>query len=450
MTIKPDSPARPWQNRCAADTKDYWPRVQAMIDSDIRSRWEWVFRYLLMLVCGVFLVLGTEQTVSALLAATFFLTNGSYSWLLFRVRAPISRSTYLMLSGLLCASISVYTAWAVSLFQWGSVAGIANAIASIAALAVFNMSRHRLDSFNAVWSAAHVVLTGLYFGLAVLLDHDFMFSERVLIFISTFGACSYYAIAHYRTVQVYEELTTSRQEVVQTQKMRAIGQLTAGVAHDFNNILTVIRGNVELAELGGTEADRQRALNEAKAAADRAAMLTSQLLSFSRRARLQASAVDMSAFWETFKRMLERTLPAHVSVTVDADPALPQLYCDRNQLENALLNLVINARDAMVGGGSITLTSRPARKNEIARLPADRVRAPGYGIVEVRDTGPGIPAEHMDVVTEPFFTTKPPGEGSGLGLSMAKGFSEQSDGGLRIRSDRTGTTIRLLLPVAPV
>jgi signal transduction histidine kinase len=218
--------------------------------------------------------------------------------------------------------------------------------------------------------------------------------------------------------------------------MKAVGQLTSGISHDFNNLLTVIGGNIELAALTEDPGERRALLNEAKAANERAAQLTSQLLAFSRKARLNRQEVDLATFVSTLRTTLKRMLPASLLVRSKIQTASKTLFCDPTLLESALLNLAVNARDATKGVGKLDISfANGAPEN------------PGFCRITLTDNGPGIPAKFLEQVTEPFFTTKAVGQGSGLGLSMVKGFAEQSGGEMQVSSNDQGTTVTLLLPL---
>jgi PAS domain S-box-containing protein len=233
----------------------------------------------------------------------------------------------------------------------------------------------------------------------------------------------------------------------QAQKMEAVGQLTGGIAHDFNNLLMAVLGNLELALEGLPAGSRQRTFLEvALRAARRGADLTRRLLAFSRRQALSPQVVDVNRLIAGVADLLRRPLGADIAVELDlADLPWPAKV-DPSQLETAILNLAINARDAMDAGGRLSIASR------IHRFEADDARPsdlpPGdYVLVEVRDTGCGIPPDVLPRVFEPFFTTKGASKGTGLGLSMVFGFARQSGGGVEIDSTvGLGTTVRLYLP----
>ena len=235
----------------------------------------------------------------------------------------------------------------------------------------------------------------------------------------------------------------------QAQKMEAVGQLTGGLAHDFNNLLTGITGNLELLEARvaqGRLAEANRYITAAQGAAGRAAALTHRLLAFSRRQSLDPAPTDANRLIAGMQELIRRTMgPAIIVETVLAADLWPTL-CDPNQLENAVLNLSINARDAMPDGGRLTTETANIRLDEPAARERDM--APGeYVAVGVADTGVGMAPDVVARAFDPFFTTKPIGMGTGLGLSMIYGFARQSGGQARIDSEPgRGTTVRLYLP----
>jgi len=246
------------------------------------------------------------------------------------------------------------------------------------------------------------------------------------------------------------DLKQREDELRQAQKMEAVGQLTGGVAHDFNNLLTVVIGNLDLyTRKVGEDGPGGRLIASALASARRGSELTRRLLAFSRRQALQPVPVDLNALVAGMSEMIERTLGAQVDVAIRVRHALPPASADPAQVENALLNLSLNARDAMVEGGRLTietgeLTVDTAEGPEEARLDPGR-----YVWLGVSDTGTGMLPEVRERAFEPFFTTKASGAGSGLGLSMIYGFARQSGGTVRIYSEEgVGTTVRLILPVA--
>jgi len=239
----------------------------------------------------------------------------------------------------------------------------------------------------------------------------------------------------------------------QAQKMEAIGQLTGGVAHDFNNLLQVVLGNLEWlrrrASRGGgrLDADLDRLVEAAIQGGTRAAGLTKRLLAFSRQQPLAPKQVDVNKLVTGMSDMLSRTLGETVRIEVVLAGGLWRVMADENQLENALLNLAVNARDAMPGGGKLTIETANAHLDEAYARTEHEVNAGQYVLLAVTDTGTGMPPEIVTRVFEPFFTTKGIGEGTGLGLSQVYGFIKQSGGHVKIYSEvGEGTTIKVYLP----
>jgi len=235
------------------------------------------------------------------------------------------------------------------------------------------------------------------------------------------------------------ELEEARAALFQAQKLQALGELTGGIAHDFNNLMTVIRGSADLLRRSDlAEEKKGRYLDAIVETADRAATLTGQLLAFSRRQRLKPEVIDLNLRLDAFGEMLERTLGGQVDVTLDLAPGLWRTEADPTQLETALLNAAINARDAMPDGGTLAIRTCNAHEKE-----------GDFVVVELSDTGTGMPEEVLNRAYEPFFTTKPVGKGTGLGLSQVHGFAAQSGGRTELSSKAgEGTILRLYLPRA--
>lgn len=233
----------------------------------------------------------------------------------------------------------------------------------------------------------------------------------------------------------------------QAQKMEAIGQLTAGVAHDFNNLLHVINGSLErIAARPDDAVQLQRYLRAASTAAERGARLTQQLLAFARRSRLEPRAVEVSGLITSISELLDSSVGSKNELVLHLRRRLPEVSVDPVHLEMALINVLVNARDASPRGGTITVQTSQIHLNGDA--PARQLTPGAYVVVAVSDEGDGMTPEVMARATEPFFTTKRVGEGTGLGLAMAQGFVQQSGGRLELESTPgAGTTVRMLFPV---
>ncbi len=275
-----------------------------------------------------------------------------------------------------------------------------------------------------------------------------------------------------RTKELEEE-SRRRQEAEDTlrqvQKMEAVGQLTGGIAHDFNNLLTIILGNLdtlkrrltgaaEEGQKGGKDGDGkdedaslaaelEKPVDAAMYGARSAAQLTQRLLAFSRRQALEPERLDVNRLVTGMLDMLRRSLGEPINIETVLGAGLWPAFADANQLENALLNLTVNAKAAMPDGGCLTIETANVNLDDAYARRFGDIEAGQYVALCVTDTGTGIPAEVIDHVFEPFFTTKPHGEGSGLGLAMVHGFVKQSGGHLRIYSEEGhGTTVKLYLP----
>jgi PAS domain S-box-containing protein len=238
----------------------------------------------------------------------------------------------------------------------------------------------------------------------------------------------------------------------QAQKMEAVGQLTGGIAHDFNNLLTVVTGNIARAQraLEDAELDDARtrhSLENAMKGAERAAALTQRLLAFSRRQPLAPKPLDLDRLVTGMSDLLQRTLGEHIRLEIVTSPGLWRVEADPNQLESAILNLGLNARDAMPGGGELTIETANAQLDESYAAREAEVPPGQYVMIAVTDTGVGMTRDIAERAFEPFFTTKEVGKGTGLGLSMIYGFVKQSGGHVKIYSeDGHGTTIKIYLP----
>jgi PAS domain S-box-containing protein len=257
------------------------------------------------------------------------------------------------------------------------------------------------------------------------------------------------------TVVSFSDITERKEkeaQLRQAQKMEVVGQLTGGIAHDFNNLLTVILANLRLlgeeivSDAGGSS---RELIDDALSAARDGAALTNRLLAFSRKQSLQVERIDVGEFLRNIRRFLQRTLREDIELRINLANAASPVFVDRGLFESALLNLVVNARDAMPEGGTLIIeTTRKCIGADEAS--AEPELAPGnYITITVRDSGIGMSPEDAARAIEPFFTTKPRGKGSGLGLSMVYGFAKQSGGGLLLRSVLgEGTTVSMLLPEA--
>jgi len=250
--------------------------------------------------------------------------------------------------------------------------------------------------------------------------------------------------------QAQDELQRVQEQLVASQKLEAVGQLSGGIAHDFNNLLMIVLGNLENAErnsrnVGGP--NLHRALANAKRGAQRAAALTSRLLAFSRRQALDPKPISLNSFLNGLEEFLQRTLGERIEVQTVGSAGLWQIEADVNHLESTIVNLAINARDAMPDGGKLTIEATNVSVDEDYSRANPELAAGQYVMISASDTGSGMTPEVLDHAFEPFFTTKEPGHGTGLGLSQVYGFVKQSGGHVKIYSEvGEGTSIKMYFP----
>ncbi len=244
------------------------------------------------------------------------------------------------------------------------------------------------------------------------------------------------------------ELEDQREVAFRAQKLESIGQLTGGVAHDFNNLLAVILTNLEMISMQDLSEVQKECLDDAIDATQMGADLTSNMLSFAKQARLTPEIISLNDVVKAAGNLLTRTLPASVSVHYNLDEEISHVCADRGSTESALLNLVLNSRDAMDNQGILTVTTKAVVIHDDVTDPHLSELATGsYTVLSVSDTGAGVSPEHLENIFEPFYTTKAPGKGSGLGLSMIMGFMQQSGGAVKVVTEKNkGTTISLYFP----
>jgi nitrogen-specific signal transduction histidine kinase/ActR/RegA family two-component response regulator len=250
-------------------------------------------------------------------------------------------------------------------------------------------------------------------------------------------------------IHAEEALHAAQEQLRQSQKLEAIGQLAGGVAHDFNNLLTVIRGNTELvlmnpAQLPALAVD---CLQQSVAAADRAAKLTRQLLAFSRKQVMQSHPLNLSEVVSSTSKMLRRIIGEHIQLQCSFSPNLPLVQADAGMLEQALINLAVNARDAMSRGGQLSISTGCVELNDATAREHEEGRAGRFVTLTVADTGTGIALADLPHIFEPFFTTKEIGKGTGLGLATVYGVVKQHQGWIEVSTSvGAGSCFTLFLP----
>ncbi len=300
-----------------------------------------------------------------------------------------------------------------------------------------------------VWQSAVAALVPIVIAMVIMAMGfaDPVYDPRLKIGASVLVvafAC-YCGVAIFETHRKSVRHRALQQQFLHSQKVEALGTLTGGVAHDFNNLLSVIQGNLELLQTYPDAAEKDLFLKEALTATHRGADLTKRLMSYVNRAELSPRPLEPSDVLASIEALARRLLPPNISLSLERQAVDGQVYADETLLHSALLNLMVNARDAMPKGGRLTLRTRPAPR-EMRGLAF-----PDHMLFEVEDTGMGIAQDILPNVMDPFFSTKPKGQGSGLGLAMVSGFANQSGGHLFIDSTpNAGTIVRLALPLRPV
>ena len=260
-------------------------------------------------------------------------------------------------------------------------------------------------------------------------------------------------VLEHRVEERTREIEAAHAQMRQMQKMEAVGQLTGGVAHDFNNMLAIVIGSLDIATRR-LQSDPKRALaciENAQEGARRAATLTARLLAFSRQQPLEPEIVDPNKLVGGMSELLRRTIGESLRVETVLSGGVWRTYVDASQLENALLNLCVNARDAMPDGGHLTIETSNTHLDDAYAAAHVEVTAGQFVLIAVSDTGTGMPQEVIERAFDPFYTTKGAGRGTGLGLSQVYGFVKQSGGHVKIYSEPgQGTTVKLYLPDSPV
>lgn len=435
------------------EVEDFWSEVSRIAEAELQPAREFLLRHgIVFAACIALYVAGTGVGV-LVWYAVYFVSARLYLRSLRKAKGPIYLTGYLWVLGKNLALSMLFLSLPIYLFMVADPLVQFACGAGVVGKALYDVTHHG-PLRHILWIDAVTMSSAILFMGGTLIYQG----PGTLGHVAVIGVCTVSVAVYFVQCLVYVSrtrsvLTRTEEQLAQAQKMEAVGRLTGGVAHDFNNLLTVILGNLDLYQELYTTQERDAAVGEARDAATRAAKVTAQLLAFSRKSPLTAEPVRVESFINEFSMLAKRVVPSSIQLSIQYPEELPRLYLDKSKLETALLNLVINARDAMgpePGALEIMVERRMVRAGW-STLQSSLPLEPGmYCRFTVTDTGPGIPLELLDQIAEPFFTTKPVGKGSGLGLSMAKGFAEQSGGALGVTSTtippNTGTTVEILLP----
>lgn len=412
-------------------------------DAEFGTRTELLLRYVMIVAGSVAAFIYTESSYPLLWGAAYAATQAlCYGALIRGVRRGtlwdwrVGIFTYM-------ATTLVFLSLPLGLFVLGDDLMAYCAGAALLTFGAFCLWREEPPRFLLIYDSAVAwvfAAAALYRFLPIT---DLMIGKAAMIML-TLGAAVYFTFALMATRENRGTLRAATQRATEAQKMEAIGRLSGGLAHDFNNILTVLQGNLELYNEVEDDTERHKLVAEAHLATLRASGLVRQLLAFARRAPLEPTRIQADEMIAEVSSMASRLLPATITVYEAAPVGQTHVRADRDQLLSALLNLVINARDAMQNRGTLTIAAGVTTVTQARPVkdlpPGDYVR------FFVTDTGPGMSDDTLEKALEPFFTTKEVGAGSGLGLPSANGFAEQSGGALQIDTSPKGTTVAIYLP----
>lgn len=428
---------------------DYREEIDRLYDVEYGNRLDAGFRLVAVAMLGVVIFFYTGL-FSGLIWAAGYLLAQTVNYYTLRSRPPRCTLHDVALAGAAFCIVTAAFLWLPATFLYSDDPALRiGGAAAFGAVLVFLI--HRSDRVLAVMigEIAVVGLAALWVTVQTMLQVPALDAQLGVV-ASVSALMIYFTITMltHRRLRIEAEEATRRSS--QAQKMEAIGQLAGGVAHDFNNLLTAIIGNLDLYGVLETPAERSKCIGEARVAAERAADLVSQLLTFARRSTMQIAPHEVGRLLTQLQILTRRLLPASI-IQGFAPPQAPLFVAvDQSQFIAALINLVINARDAMPDGGVLRITAEPLELTEPFTKHGGSVLPPGrYVALGVIDSGKGIAPDILHRVTEPFFTTKGVGQGSGLGLSMVDGFTRQSGGALSIASSPDGTKVKLFLPLVP-
>ncbi|EBA11803.1 ATP-binding protein [Roseobacter sp. CCS2] len=412
-------------------------QFEAFRSGDVVDTTDVLARLSVVLVSGVALWFATAQVIMLLWSIGYWLMIIPYVFWYLRHKSGDASSNDIAL----CVSASsVIAAWYCAMVVYVATLGDGDflllATCGVLGIALHCLSRNVEFSYSAHIDFVAVIGTGLGVTLIAAMNASTL-GIAVASVIGGLCSCGYFWLSFRQIISVNRALAEKTREEIQNQKMLALGQLASGVAHDFNNLLTVISGNIELVMLDPRSPEKEVFLSEAKAASDKSAGLVRQLLAYGRKSELRITKVELGRVFEDVRALLHRVLPTHINLEVQEVSLQADLNIDRALLESALMNLIINAQKAI---GDSPGTIRLFVELDLS----GRIR------ICVTDTGPGMTPDVLARAAEPFFTTRPVGQGSGLGLSMVNGFVAQSGGSLTLSNREEGGVRAVVeLPVTP-
>ncbi|MEN7341772.1 MAG: ATP-binding protein [Pseudomonadota bacterium] len=385
-------------------------------------------RNFVVLCCGVALWFATSQFIMLVWGFGYVGLNAGYTAFLRQPRTRVSDRTLLITTLISVFIAAWYGAMVIYISTLGSGDYLILAACGVVGAALHCLYNNNEFSYSAYVDLLAVVIPAIGVAIVAAMETS-SFGVGIATFLGCLFAIGYFCIGFRKIIAEREALKTKLRAELQDQKMRALGQLTSGVAHDFNNLLTVVLANIELAS--GTS-DNKKYLSDAQSAAQSGADLVKQLMAYVSQSHLQLEDQTVGALFERLHEVLSRVLPARITLDMNVRHPDAKVHCDPVILETALLNLVINARDA--------IGDQPGRIGIHVEEDAQAEMI----TIHVRDDGPGMDQATLERAVEPFFTTKPDGHGSGLDLSMVQGFAEQSGGRFRINNIAGGGLVATL------
>ena len=439
-----------WQGRPQthdAGASLYGARVLALRDNLIGSPLEFISRFGLT-GAGVILVAWLVSDPYLLLWLMVFamLQFAMYRYLLTR-KSDARHAEYLAALGFCSLNSATYLFLPGYLWINGPLIDQFSAVFFVMGYAIYALTREGTVRALAIIDAVPLGLIALF----MVIDFAVLHLPRINLgvpIVMTLIILAYYLLCLRGTFVTRNRLHQTEARVLAAERLEAVGRLTGGVAHDFNNILTAVLGHLELHDALRDPQEKSASLRAAHEAATRAARLTAQLLFFARKARLQATPTNPDVFVTNLADRLRIILPSKVTLRTSTPQGMPQISVDPNHLETILLHLILNARESMADHGEIRLALDMIEETVPRRMQGGTQLNPGqYCVIRVEDDGAGIAPQDFDRIFEPFYSTKNRGQSSGLGLPMAAGFADQSGGALAVNSrPGFGTQVMLFLP----
>ena len=426
---------------------DYRARITAIRASLGGPRVELIGRFVLPGMGVALIAVLTADLVVALIYLFFLLTQAMLFGFLATRGPKCLRAEYLLV--LFLAALTSAAFVSIAMYMWSTQILVAQfaAFCMVQGFAIYVLTRNGSVIELIILDTVPILIGALYAtnSLAVMMADQV---NAVVIFAIALMILTYYVVSLYNVFDTKSKLRRAEDRTIAVERLEAVGHLTGGLAHDFNNILTAVLGQLDLYGHLTNPAEKAECVAAAHQSATRAARLTAQLLFFARKARMTAVATDLTDYLTEYAESARAMLPAGAVLHTDLPANPPLVSVDRDKLRAVLHQLALNARDALGKDGQLTLGLEQAHEPTARRLQGDTALIPGsYCVICLRDTGTGISPVHLPRIFEPFYTTKSKGQASGLGLPMAAGFAELSGGAIEVSSALgSGTKVRLYLP----